>query len=168
MISRDQWGFQEQCYLQANSLIDPADPWAKYRLPNGEFKFWLHVWSYDKKGERIEPWIPLPWVLDTNPDGDTLLAMYNLGVTARWPTQWPAWSKNIIDPVWNMSAGGGPIYGKIFPNHRPLALDTFLTAMRHRCLTKIDFEVMLETLILFPRRKVNANSRSTKDRAKTV
>jgi hypothetical protein len=146
------------------------DPWINYRKQNGEFRKWLHVWCYKGNPAHHEnndvlwyPWAPLPWVLpaDQPLNGETLTAMFHMGVTARWPAEWPRFDPDLF------FMRKYPIYGMILPTSSEGALLAHLRKVELQSLDHNDFmHRMNRRYVLFPQLKerVNANSRSAKDR----
>ncbi len=108
------------------------------------------------------PWAPLPWVLpaDQPLSGEMLIAMYNMGVTARWPAEWP----RFLPP--EKAGYRTPIYGLITDQMGDAKLMQHLRKVSSQCLGHNDFMQKMSRYVLFPKpkEKMNANSRSTKDR----
>jgi hypothetical protein len=148
------------------------DPWIDYRKENGEFRRWLHVWSYGgdpgttHDGPQLwYPWAPLPWVLpaDQPLNGETLTAMKHMGVTARWPAEWPRFDPDLL------FLRKYPIYGMILPTSSEGALLAHLRKLQLQSADHADYMQRLNRrYVLFPKLKlkerVNENSRSAKDR----
>lgn len=147
-------------------MAKPADPWEQYRKRTGEFRRWLHVWRYTdsfaiRDGRMMRYlWAPLPWVLPAEQplNGESLIAMYNLGVTARWPAEWP----RFCPPSDAML----PVYGMVTNTNHDIPLLKHLSAVEAQCLTHKDFMKKMDRYILFntQQESSNANSRSAKDR----
>lgn len=149
------------------------DPWIDYRKENGEFRRWLHVWSYSGSPARYceqephlyYPWAPLPWVIREPLSGEILLAMHGLSMTARWPAEWPRFAPHL------MHTGQLPIYGMILPTVSEGALLAHLHKLQLQSASNAEYMAKLNRrYVLFPKPKerVNENSRSTKDRVPFV
>ncbi len=89
-------------------MISSTDPWLDFRKNTGEFRKWLHVWSYtggsprplyDEEFHYHCPWAPLPWVIREPPSGEILLAMRGIGMTARWPGEWPRFDPSRVPNI---------------------------------------------------------------------
>jgi hypothetical protein len=107
------------------------------------------------------PWAPLPWVIRELLSGELLRAMHGLGMTARWPGEWPRFDLSSI------SHGHYPIYGMVLPHPGDQILLKHLRSVERQCMSNQEYmERMNRRYVLFPKPKelVNANSRSTKDR----
>lgn len=150
------------------------DPWIDFRKENGEFRKWLHVWSYhgspnlgayDQEPQLYYPWAPLPWVIREPLSGDILFAMYSLGMTARWPAEWPRFNPRII-PARQL-----PIYAMILPTVSESALLAHLRKLQLQSASHSEYMQRLNRrYVLFskPKEKLNAHSRSSKDRIPLV
>lgn len=145
--------------------------WKDFRKENGEFRKWLHVWSYSGRDQFLTndhhnvlhyPWAPLPWVIREPLSGEILRAMYGIGLTARWPAEWPRFNPTTL------VERHLPIYGMVLPTVSEGAL---LAHLRKLQLQSADNSEYMQRLnrryVLFPKplkEKMNANSRSAKDR----
>jgi hypothetical protein len=141
------------------------DPWIDFRKETGEFRKWLHVFSYHGVGSYDEepylhyPWAPLPWVIREPLSGEILSAMYGIGLTARWPAEWPRFNPT------QLIARQLPIYGMILPTVSEGALLAHLRKLQLQSASHAEYMQRLNRrYVLFPKEKVNENSRSAKDR----
>lgn len=146
MLERDAWGFQPLCYLEATSYHGqhPDDPWLGYRLPNGEFKLWLHTWCYvtDARGVLMgAPWSPLPWVFEVPPDGAFISALYGTGYTKKMPGEW----RHFQPPSSREQSGwlNGKVYGAVFNSFNPKMVPMYLAELRKQFVTQQDFYACL-------------------------
>lgn len=151
-------------------MILSNDPWVDFRKENGEFRKWLHVWSYKGNPDIFAyecephlwyPWAPLPWVIREPLSGEILLAMHGIGMTARWPGEWPRFHPHL------MHTRNLPVYGMVLPTVSDGALLTHLRKLQLQSATHSEYmERLNRRYVLFPKpkEKLNAHSRSSKDR----
>ena len=136
------------------SKSDGGSDWGEFRNDKGEFRQWLQVWAYINLHDRRTPWAPLPWVCKEAPSGEFMEAMYHVGLTKRWPGQWPRWRPVLLN------RGALPIYGIILPRHTDAALAQHLVSLRRQCVSDADFKVRLRRYILSKQEMTDANTRS--------
>jgi hypothetical protein len=115
----------------------------------------------------------LPWLTDELPNGELLVAMYNVGMLARWPGSWPQWSpvegvtEFFSDPAVQRTT---PIYCVVTEHFNDAPVVEWLDRIDRQCATKQEFLDKLNRFVLFPKPKerVNENSRSAKDRRSLI
>lgn len=129
---------QEIAYLDANSFEskNPLDPFLKYRLPDGSFKWWLHTWRLrspgsNDMGDVIDYWSPLPWVWDEKPDGEVLMAYKAVGYLKKVGMGWESFTPP--------SPGPYTVYHKLLPNINSGARDSYIAGHRKHFVSGIDF-----------------------------
>lgn len=147
-------------------MISSNDPWSEFRKDNGEFRKWLHIWSYTGAYMGTDPSLhfpypALPWVIREPLSGDLLMAMQNLGMIERWPGEWPRFDFRYIQRKHL------PVYAMVLPTASIGHVVRHLRKVELQCASHAEYmERLNRRYVLFPKPKENVNesSRSTKDR----
>jgi hypothetical protein len=122
--------------------------WAEFRRPNGDFTQWFHAWrmTNTESGYKLcfqYVTTPKPWLWKDRPDGELLIAYYNMGYFKSAPHPWPAWSPEHM--LSNIGSGSkGTIYCALLSGVSNTCLQQYMAKLRSQVASDIDLMAMLD------------------------
>jgi hypothetical protein len=125
-------------------LRDPL-PFAAYRNERGEFKHWLHTWTWANETYHMKDGFPVcamqfappaPWLWGEEPDGEFLRATAYMGLFKEFPKPWPALEPLFTTKVCDCKER--PVYYVLLQSLAREALDRHVDSMRSRVVNELD------------------------------
>jgi hypothetical protein len=129
-------------FLEFLANATGKDLWKQFRKPNGDFEQWLHVWrmpNHESGYKRYFQYVttPKPWLWAERPDGETLLAYYNLGMLKNAPQPWPKWHPMEM-------RGDTPVYCALLSGVSNACLQQYMGKLRSQVASEIDLMALLD------------------------